>query len=76
MEDDIMWPKSITSRQKNTDYDLLYITLFDSASMRYETGIGNIDSITTISSTNQSDYIYLSISQYILYYRLLTIVAI
>ena len=76
MDDHIMWSKSISSRQQNTDYDLLYITLFDSASMRYETGIGNIDSITTISSTYQSDYIYLSISQYILFDRLLTIVAI
>ena len=70
MEDD-NWPKSISSRQKNTDYDLLYVTLFDTASMHYETGIGNIDSITTISSTNQSDYIYLSISQNILYYTVI-----
>ena len=69
-------PKAISSRQKNTDYDLLYVTLFHSASMRYETGIGTIDSIITISSTNWSYYICLSISQYILYYRLLTIVAI
>ena len=45
-------PKAISSRQNNTDYDLLYVTLFHSASMRYETGIGTIDSIITISSDN------------------------
>ena len=52
MEDHIIRPKSISSRQKNTEHDLLYVTLFHSASMRYETGIGTIDFIITISSAN------------------------
>ena len=52
-------PKAISPRQENTDYDLLYITLFHPTSMRYETGISTIDSITTISSADQPHYICL-----------------
>ena len=52
-------PKTISPRQENTDYGLLYITLFHPTSMRYETGISTIDSITTISSADQPHYICL-----------------
>ena len=46
MEQHTILPKTISARQKNTD--LLYVTRFRSSSNRYETGIGNIESIFTI----------------------------
>ena len=49
LEQHAIRPKAISSGQENIDYDLLYITLFHPTSMRYETGIGTIDSIITIS---------------------------
>ena len=49
MEQYTILPKEISSRQKNTDLDLLYVTRFRSSSNRYETGIGNIESIFTIA---------------------------
>ena len=49
MEQYTILPKEISSRQKNTDLDLLYVTRFRSSSNRYETGIGDIESIFTIA---------------------------
>ena len=49
MEQHIILPNAISSRQNDTDFDLLYVTRFRSSSNRYETGIGNIESIFTIA---------------------------
>ena len=49
MEQHIILPKAISSRQKNTDFDSPYVTRFRSSSNRYETGTGNIESIFTIA---------------------------